>query len=464
MDAGWCLNAPTKWQQGTSISSTVVGQPSWSRTDTCIMPSGLDNVIGKPIGLENLCRPLFCTPGDTKIVKGPINIADPGPTDQPGPTTDPGPTDDPPSVRYRPHLSRFCTTHHNIPVMVSFNGGPWRRSHDASGTKDCSASDDDDDTTETDNDGTDDDTGGGDTNGDDGTNDDPAPVTCPALPSASTICEGQSPSVTCSDGTTRTVAGTKTTGTCICKDAWWTPAPYTCRKPNMLIQESNCDRERRVACTDRCLPNREGYRPLRSEHYTDEAFTQSNGCDERPATGTKHRPFSCPDLPNANTICHGEPKTVTCSDGRTTRTVYGTKTHCSCTDTCPCDQTYLAPDGSTPEAYAQTQPRHTTFKVTNECGDIDWVPGEKVIRAQSLAWAKGRVYWRRADEGRHIRKPAWVENGPVVDITYSADGTHGTPCDRNGKRVVVLVTAAFAAEFHVPQDEYTEYICRPTGQ
>ena len=43
----------------------------------------------------------------------------------------------------------------------------------------------------------------------------------------------------------------------------------------MLIQESNCDRERRVACTDRCLPNREGYRPLRSEHYTDEAFTQS---------------------------------------------------------------------------------------------------------------------------------------------------------------------------------------------
>ena len=423
------------------------------------MPSGLDNVIGKPIGLENLCRPLFCTPDDTRIVNGPVNPADSGPTDQPGPTTDPSPDDDPPTTIWRPDLSRYCTTRHNIRREYSTDGGAtWLYGGQASGWKDCSVGDDpppespeQPESPQPDN-----------PTGNDPEGDDPAPVTCPALPPASTICEGESPSVTCSDGTKRTVAGTKTTGTCICKDAWWTPAPYTCRKPNMLIQESNCDRERRVACTGMCLPNREGYRPLRSERYSDETFTQSNGCDERPATGTKHRPFSCPDLPNANTICHGEPKTVTCSDGRTTRTVYGTNTDCECTDTCPCDETYFAPDGSTPEAYALTVPHHQTFKVTNECGDIDYVWGDPP--AQSLAWVKGRVYWRRADEGRHIRKPAWVENGPLVDITYSADGSHGTPCDRNGKRVVVLVTAAFAAEFHVSQDEYTEYICRPTGQ
>ena len=456
------------------------------------MPSGIDTVIGKPIGLENLCGPLFCTPGDTKIVKGPTNIADPGPTTQPGPTTDPGPTDNPRTSRFRysPNRAEVCSTSKTVRWEWSANGrAPWTLLTMVYGLKDCSASDDpspeppeqpespqpdnpptgndpdpeDDTPTGNDPDPEDDTPTGNDPDPEDDTptGNDPDPeedttsVTCHDLPDASTICEGQSPSVTCSDGTKRTVAGTKTTGTCICKDAWWTPAPYTCRKPNMLIQESNCDRERRVACTGMCLPNREGYRPLPSEYYTDETFTQSNGCDERPATGTKHRPFSCPDLPNANTICHGKTETVTCSDGRTTRTVHGTNTDCECTDTCPCDETYFAPDGSTPEAYALTVPSHQTFKVTNECGDIDYVWGDPP--AQSLAWVTGRTYWRRADTPRHTRKPAWVENGPLVDITYVP---FDEPCDRNGKRVVTLSAAAFSAEFHVSQDLYTEHICK----
>ena len=359
---------------------------------------------------EQPCDPPICTPGDTRDRTGPINTADSGPTDDPGPTTDPGPEDDPITTIWRPDLSRFCTTRHNISRQYSNDGGAtWLNGGQASGTKPCPVGDD--------------------------TNDDPDPVTCPPLPDANMICDGQTGSVICSDATTRTVAGTKTGGGC-CVDIFWDPESYTCKEPGMLIQVSNCKREREVACTDPCYPNAVGYRPLRSKYYTDETFTQSNGCDTREATGTKPRPFSC-DLPDATTICYGEPGTATCSDG-TTRTVYGTKTHCSCTNTCPppcnappepdpstickertergyctdgshrlewtvvgtkttppcaippdCDRTYLAPDGRTPEAYAQTCRAGTSFTVTNKCRRNRPWPCE----GRSGRWVQVRSGW-----------------------------------------------------------------------
>ena len=384
-DAGWCLNAPTKWQQGTSISSTVVGQPSWTRTDTCIMPSGLDNVIGKPIGLENLCRPLFCTPGDTKIVKGPTNIADPGPTTQPGPTTDPGPTDNPRTSRFRysPNRAEVCSTYKTVRWEWSANGrAPWTLVSMVYGLKDCSASDDDDDTTETDNDGTDgDDTGGGDTNGGDTNGGDTTSVTCPTLPDASTICKGRNGEVTCSDSTTRTVAGTKTTSDC---PQTWTPHSNTVCYPDVFTQTSSLgDHITRTAfgekLIDECLFSCPDV-PDPSDICVGE--TEQWTCDGQPSrtiVGTSNAypcPATCvpdPD-PTPSSLCVGDHVIVTCSYGQP-RDVYGTSNDCppcessKCATTC--DQTYLAPDGSDPETYAQGCPSGTTFTVTNDCEDKD---------------------------------------------------------------------------------------------
>ena len=412
-DAGWCLNAPTKWQQGTSISSTVVGQPSWTRTDTCIMPSGLDTVIGKPIGLENLCRPLFCTPGDTKIVKGPINTADPGPTTQPGPTTDPGPTDEPrtetSTIRYKPDLSTICSTH-RISQQVSYDGGKtWGPAHGGrpvNGEKDCSASDDDDDTTE-ETDG--DDTGGGDTNGGDTNGGDTAPETW--TPHRNTVCYPDVFTQTSSlgDHITRSQTGTK------------------------LIDECQ------LSCPD--VPDPSSICVGETEQWT---------CDGEPSrtiVGTSNAypcPATCvpdPD-PTPSSLCVGDHVIVTCSYG-VPRDVYGTSNDCPPCESSKCaaicDQTYLAPDGSDPQTFALGCPSGTTFMVTNDCRDQE--PRQCTGPRYGYWHNTGREWANRPVTPR----PSWMDEGlpiaaasPYYGVNYFRDGT--VSCTIPARRVMYAET------------------------
>ena len=141
--------------------------------------------------------------------------------------------------------------------MYSVNGGPWRRSHYASGTKHCPEGDDPppeppeqpespqpDNPIGNDPDPEDDTPTGNDPDPEDDTpsGNDPDPeedttsVTCPDLPDASTICMGRNGEVTCSDRTTRTVAGTKTTSDC---PQTWTPHSNTVCYPDAFTQTSS---------------------------------------------------------------------------------------------------------------------------------------------------------------------------------------------------------------------------------
>ena len=330
----------------------------------------------------------------------------------------------------------------------SGNGrAPWTLVSMVYGLKDCSASDDDDDTTETDNDGTDgDDTPTG--NDPDPEEDTPS-VTCPTLPDASTICKGRNEEVPCSDGTTRTVEGTKTTSDC---PQTWKPHRNTVCYPDAFTQTSSLGDhitkpafgtkltgECQLSCPD--VPDPSSICVGETEQWT---------CDGQPSrtiVGTSNAypcPATCepdPD-PTPSSLCVGDHVRVTCSYG-TPRDVYGTSNDCPPCDSskcaATCDQTYLAPDGSDPETFALGCPSGTTFTVTNDC---QWEDERGCTGRPTLRWSLIDTWTAEATAITSSRKPQWAISSSVIDCGFEGSprcgGLNGglPECYRTGQRAV----------------------------